>query len=85
MSLSSIKRVFSSGRALINHAIREQGLSINNVCSGTFIPEDKAKTLRLPIPADVLLTTQCETMKLDDEPRWLIALDSETGMRLLEV
>ena len=81
MSSSSVKRVFSSVRAVINLAIREQGLSINNVFSGTFIPDDEAKTQRLPIPTEVLLTIQRECMQLDDEPRWLIALISDTGMR----
>ena len=84
MSSSSVKRVFSSVRAVINLAIREQGLSINNVFSGTFIPDDEAKTRRLPIPSNVLLTIQHQCMQLDDEPRWLIALISDTGMRLSE-
>ena len=84
MSSSSVKRVFSSVRAVINLAIREQGLSINNVFSGTFIPDDEAKTQRLPIPTEVLLTIQHECMQVDDEPRWLIALVSDTGMRLSE-
>ncbi len=43
MSSSSIKRVFSSVRAVINLAIREQGLAINNVFSGTFIPRVKPR------------------------------------------
>ena len=76
MSSSSVTRVFSSVRAVINLAIREQGLSINNVFSGTFIPDDEAKTQRLPIPTDVLVNIQRECRKLDDEPRWLIALIS---------
>ena len=84
MSSSSVKRVFSSVRAVINLAIREQGLSINNVFSGTFIPDDEAKTQRSPIPTDVLDTIQQECMQSDDEPRWLIALISDTGMRLSE-
>ena len=84
MSSSSVKRVFSSVRAVINLAIREQGLSINKVFSGTFIPDDEAKTQRLPIPTDALLTIQDECMQMDDEPRWLIALISDTGMRLSE-
>jgi len=84
MSSSSVKRVFSSVRAVINLAIREQGLPINNVFSGTFIPDDEAKTQHLPIPTDVLLTIQDECMQMDDEPRWLIALISDTGMRLSE-
>ena len=46
MSASSVKRVFSSVRAVINLVIREQGLSINNIFSGTFIPDDEAKTQR---------------------------------------
>ena len=84
MSSSSVKRAFSSVRAVINLAIREQGLSINNVFSGTFIPDDEAKTQRLPIPTDALLTIQNECMQMDDEPRWLIAFISDTGMRLSE-
>ena len=69
MSSSSVKRVFSSVGAVINLAIRKQGLSSNNVFSGTFIPDDEAKTQRLPIPTDVLVTIQHECMQLDDEPR----------------
>ena len=84
MSSSSVKRVFSSVRAVINLAIREQGLTINNVFSGTFIPDDETKTQRLPIPTDVLVAIQNECRQLDDEPRWLIALISDTGMRLSE-
>jgi hypothetical protein len=58
MSSSSVKRVFSSVRAVINLAIREHGLSVTNVFSGTFIPDDEVKKKRLPIPADALLTIQ---------------------------
>ena len=84
MSSSSVKRVFSSVRAVINLAIREHGIAANNVFSGTFIPDDKVKKKRLPIPNEVLLLLQQECMRLDDEPRWLIALISDTGMRLSE-
>ena len=38
VSSSSVKLVFSSVRAVINLTIREQGLSFNNVFSGTIIP-----------------------------------------------
>ena len=84
MSSSSVKRVFSSVRAVINLAIREHGLSVTNVFSGTFIPDDEVKKKRLPIPAEDLVKIQQECMALDDEPRWLIALISDTGMRLSE-
>ena len=82
MSSSSVKRVFSSVRAVINLAIREYGLSLTNIFSGTFIPDDEVKKKRLPIPTGALLTIQRECMTLDDEPRWLIALISDIGMRL---
>ena len=84
MSSSSVRRVFSSVRAVINLAIREHGLSATNVFSGTFIPDDEVKKKRLPIPAPDLVKIQQECMALDDEPRWLIALISDTGMRLSE-
>jgi integrase len=84
MSSSSVKRVFSSVRAVINLAIREHGLSVTNVFSGTFIPDDEVKKKRLPIPAPDLVKIQQKCMALDDEPRWLIALISDTGMRLSE-
>ena len=84
MSSSSVKRVFSSVRAVINLAIREYGLSVTNVFSGTFIPDDEVKKKRLPVPAPDLVKIQQECMALDDEPRWLIALISDTGMRLSE-
>ena len=84
MSSSSVNRVFSSVRAVINLVIREHGLTVTNSFSGTFIPDNEAKTQRLPIPTDVLLTIQDERMQMNDEPRWLIALVSDTGMRLSE-
>ena len=68
MSSSSVKRVFSSVRAVINLAIREQGLSINNVFSGTFIPGDEAKTQRLPIPMEVLVTIILLSFLLSHHP-----------------
>ena len=84
MSSSSVKRVFSSVRAVINLAVRENGLSITNVFSGTFIPDDEVKKKRLPIPINDLIKIQQKCMAMDDEPRWLIALISDTGMRLSE-
>ena len=84
MSSSSVKRVFSSVRAIMNLAIKEHGLAMTNVFNGTFIPEDDKRKERLPVPSDVIKQTQKECRDLDDEPRWLIALISDTGMRLSE-
>jgi hypothetical protein len=84
MSSSSVKRVFSSVRAIVNLAIREQGIAVSNVFSGTYIPEDELKQKRPPIPMDTLRQVQSNCRNLNDEPRWLIALISDTGMRLSE-
>ena len=84
MSSSSVKRVFSSVRAIMNLAIKEHGLAMTNVFNGTFIPEDNKRKERQPVPDDVIRQIQKECRSLDDEPRWLIALISDTGMRLSE-
>ena len=39
---------------------------------------------RVPVPIDSIRLVQNECMKLDDDIRWLIALISDTGMRLAE-
>jgi len=84
MSSSSVKRVFSSVKSIVNLAIREQGLTVTNVFSGTFIPDDGAKQQRNPIPTGALQRVQLDCQNLDDEARWLISLISDTGMRLSE-
>ena len=38
----------------------------------------------MPVPIDSIRLVQNECMKLDDDIRWLIALISDTGMRLAE-
>ena len=84
MSSSSVKRIFSSVRAIVNLAIREHGIAVNNVFSGTYIPEDELKQKRPPIPMETLRQVQSDCRSLNDEPRWLISLISDTGMRLSE-
>ena len=84
MSSSSVKRVFSSVKSIVNLAIREQGLAITNVFSGTFIPDDGAKQRRNPIPKEALQRVQLDCQNLNDEACWLISLISDTRMRLSE-
>ena len=38
----------------------------------------------MPVPIDSIRLVQSECVKLDDDIRWLIALISDTGMRLAE-
>ena len=84
LSSSSIKRIFSSVKSIINFNIKEYGIDIQNPFSGTYIPDDNKTKIRLPIPIENIRTIQAECKKLDDDNRWLIALISDTGMRLSE-
>ena len=84
LSTSSVRRVFSSINAVINISINEIGINMINPFSGTFIPDDNKKKTRLPIPIENIRNIQAECKNLDDDNRWLIALISDTGMRLSE-
>ena len=68
----------------MNLSIRENGLGITNPFAGAFIPDDHNKVRREPIPAENITAIQHLCKEMDDEPRWLIALISDTGMRLAE-
>lgn len=81
MSSSSVKRVLFSVKSIVNLAIREQGLTVTNVFSGTFIPDDGAKQQRNPIPTATIQGVQPDCQNLDDEACWLKSLISDTGIR----
>ena len=84
LASSSIKRVFAIIRAVINITIREHGLNCPNAFSGTFIPCLGDTKKRQPIPIETIIDIQKECYKINDPNRWLIALISDTGMRLAE-
>ena len=73
MSSSSVKRIFSSGKAIINLAIKECGLGVTNVFQGIFIPEDNKVRYRLPVPSSVIRQVRNDCMQVDDEQRRLLA------------
>ncbi len=81
---SSIKRVFATVRAAVSLTISERGLNCLNPFSGTFIPDVGDKRLRVPITNVQILAIQKACIAADDEKRWLIALISDTGLRLAE-
>ncbi|MAW24392.1 MAG: integrase, partial [Gammaproteobacteria bacterium] len=84
MNINTVKRVFASVRSIINLTMREHGIEGRNAFSGTFMPDRGDASTRRPIPADKLRTIQQRCQTTDDEPRWLVALISDTGMRLSE-
>ena len=84
MTAASVRRVFGTVKAITNLAIREHGLTCSNVFANVFIPDDEKASTRLPIPDENLVAIQKECVELDDDVRWLVALISDTGMRLAE-
>ena len=84
LSSSSVRRVFSTVKAVINLCISEHGLHLSNPFRGVFIPKDDLETKRQPIPLSDIRNVQDECCEHDDDQRWLIALISDSGMRLSE-
>ena len=84
MSLSTVKRVFSCVKAIFNLTIQECGLDINNPFSKTYMPEIEDKKYRESIPTETIKHIQSLCREYDDDLRWLVALLSDTGMRLGE-
>ena len=83
MSNSTLKRVFSSVKAIINLSINEYGLDITNPFSKAYLPSIENE-IRESIPLKDIRVIQTESKKEDDELRWLLLLLSDSGMRLSE-
>jgi len=84
LTTNSVKRNFATIRSVINLAMQEHGLECKNAFSRVYLPDlDDAKK-RKPIPVENIREIQRECMSIDDEARWLVALISDTGMRLSE-
>jgi len=79
-----VRRIFGTIRSVINLTMREQGIDGKNAFANTYMPERDDKKTRQPVPVSALCQLQQECMLKDDEARWLIALVSDTGMRLAE-
>lgn len=84
LSTSSIQRIFSVVKAVISFAILEEGLDCSNPFSKVYIPNNTTSVKRNPIELNNIIKIQTECIKADDDLRWLVALVSDTGMRLSE-
>jgi len=84
LAVSSIKRIFSSLGPIIKLMIQEHGLSTSSPLAGTYMPSSGKKDKRQPIPLPAIHTIQSACSDIDDDLRWIIALISDTGMRLAE-
>jgi len=83
LAVTSIKRMFGSVKAIINLAMAEHGIEGRNPFATIYMPDETPEE-RQPIPLDAIRRIQRECMTVDDENRWLLALISDTGMRLSE-
>ena len=81
---SSITRNFSYLKAVINFALSEYALDIRNPFVGIYHDRSAGVLVRKPIPIEAIRNVQSECHSIDDDMRWLIALISDTGMRLAE-
>ena len=81
---SSVTRNFSYVKAVINFALSEFALDVRNPFVGVYHDRSKGVVTRKPIPIGDLRRVQRECMQIDDDIRWLVALVSDTGMRLAE-
>ena len=84
LQMSSIQRNFTCIKAVVSFTINELGLECNNAFQGVYLANDIEKHKRLPIPLDSIQKIQQECMVLDDDLRHLIALISDSGIRLGE-
>jgi integrase len=83
LTTSTVHRVFAGIKAVFNFAVSETGLEIKNPFSAIYLPPEKG-VKRKPISIENLNKIKQECYRLDDDVRHLVAIISDTGMRLAE-
>ena len=84
ITTATIKRNFHCIRAIWNYSARENGLATPNPFANMNYGNGSASVARKPIPIENIQTIQQVCFEIDDDIRWLVALLSDTGMRLAE-
>jgi len=84
MVTSSLRRVLSSIKAIVNLTISEHGLDFKNPFANIFLPDIGSESKRQPVPTNDIGTIQSGCRSVNDEIRWLIGVISDTGLRLSE-
>ncbi len=83
LTVLSVRRMFATVNAVFHFAIAEYGLDMKNPFALVHMPQSSRKK-RMPIPISTIREIQAACYELDDDLRWLVALLSDTGMRLSE-
>jgi integrase len=84
LSSENIGRNLISIRAIVNFVSKEEGLQPPLAFSGVYLGEPTRKTDRYVPTTTELRLLQARCRSSDDELRWLLALISDTGLRLAE-
>jgi integrase len=85
LSPVTIKKVFATVKAVHNFATKENGLDITNPFTGVHIETAHYQVIkRQPIHEHDIKLVQSECFAINDELRLLVALISDSGMRLAE-
>ena len=84
ISKSSLRRAFSSIKAVINFVILEHGLTCQNPFTKVYLPNNDDAKKRHAISEINRLKIQQQCIKIDDDIRWLVSLIMDTGMRFSE-
>ena len=69
LSVLSVRRIFTTVKAVINLAIAEHGLDIRNAFAAIYMPEAESKK-RVSIPVETIRQIQQSCVEHDDGPRW---------------
>ena len=83
LTVLSVRRMFATINAVFHFAIGEYGLDMKNPFALVHMPQSIRKK-RMPIPIETIRDIQAACYEIDDDLRWLVALLSDTGMRLSE-
>lgn len=81
---SSVARLLNCITAVFNFNIQELALELNNPFSGLYHDKKAGVRKRKTISREQLYAIQAACRHADDDMRWLIALLSDTGLRLAE-
>lgn len=84
LASASVVRIFTSLRAVTTFALTEYGLSDPSPFAGIYLDRSITGPARTSVPTESIRLIQTKCRELDDDVRWLVALISDTGLRLAE-
>lgn len=84
LAASSVTRIFTTIRAVFNLTVSELDLQLNNPFARVYYDRTAGVKLRHPLSIDEIKNVQRTCFRIDDDLRWLVALISDTGLRLAE-